>query len=131
MNLKWNLFDGFKTRDKIQAAKADAEQDAATLEQTRQDITLEVRQQAQARQEARDRITVAREGLAAADEAYRIAIQRYKLGFSTNSELLDARVALTGARNTFIQAQHDLRVAQIRLAKALGVDMGVFLGAVR
>jgi outer membrane protein TolC len=131
VNLRWNLFDGFKTRDKINAAKADAELDAAMLQQTRDDITLEIRQQAQSRQEARDRIGVAREGLAAADEAYRIAIQRYKLGFSTNSELLDARVALTQARNTFIQAQHDLRVAQIRLAKALGVDMGVFLGAAK
>jgi len=131
VNLKWNAFDGFKTKDKIAAAKSDAEEDAIALERTRQDIALEVRQQAQSRQEAQDRIAIAREGLAAADEAYRIAIQRYKLGFSTNSELLDARVALSSARNTYIQAQHDLRVAQIRLAKALGVDMGTFLGASR
>ncbi|MDB5098432.1 MAG: type secretion outer membrane protein TolC family [Cyanobacteria bacterium RYN_339] len=131
VNMRWNLFDGFKTRDKIAAAKADADSDAIALEEARQDIALEVRQQAQARQEARDRIAIAREGLAAADEAYRISIQRFKLGFSTNAELLDSRVALTSARNTYIQAQHDLRVAQIRLAKALGVDMATYLGASR
>jgi outer membrane protein TolC len=131
VNMRWNAFDGFKTRDKVEAAREEAAADAIALEQARQDIALEVRQQAQARQEARDRIAIAREGLAAADEAYRIGIQRYKLGFSTNAELLDARVALTSARNTFLQAQHDLRVAQIRLAKALGVDMATYLGASR
>jgi outer membrane protein len=129
--LSWDAFDGFKTREQIALAQAEGATDALTLEQTRQDLELDVRTQAQARQEARDRIAIAREGLTAADEAYRISIQRYELGFSTSTELLDARTTLAQSRNTYIQATHDLNVAQIRLAKALGVDMAAYLGASR
>lgn len=127
--LNWNAFDGFKTRDQIAAAQSDVVADQVSLEQTRQDLALEVRTQSQARQEALDRIAIAREGLTAADEAYRISIQRYQLGFSTSTELLDARTTLTQAHNTYIQAQYDLNVAQVRLAKALGLDMATYLNA--
>ena len=43
---------------------------------------------------------------------------------------MDARTTLTQARNTFIQAQYDLNTAQVKLAKAIGLDMGHYLGAV-
>jgi len=51
-----------------------------------------------------------------AQRAYEIAELRYREGLSTQTELLDARVALEQAQVTRAQAARDLQVAKMRLA---------------
>lgn len=127
VNFNWNAFDSFRTRNRMEAAQQEAQADRVQIEQARQGIALEVRQQAQNREDAQARIATAREGLAAAQEAYRIAVTRFEAGLSTYVELTDAQTTLTQARNTFVQAANDFHVAQIRLARALGLDLASYL----
>ena len=125
----WALFDGFKARNRMEVARSQAQADLVQLEQTRQNIALEIRQQYQTREEAQSRVAVAREGLQAAQEAYRLAVKRYEVGLATPFELTDVQTTAIQSGNNYVQAINDLRVAQIRLARAMGVDLGAFVAS--
>lgn len=129
VNVSWTAFDGFRTREKMAAARQSARADQLELELARKAIALEVRRQARNRLDARARIATAREGLRAAEEAYRIARTRFEAGLGAYVELIDAQGALTQARNTLVLAEDDRRGAEIGLARALGRDLATFLGA--
>jgi len=53
-------------------------------------------------------------------EALRLAVARSEAGTGTQLDVLSAQTALTDARTTYVQAEHDLVVAQQRLARAMG-----------
>jgi outer membrane protein TolC len=127
LNVNWALFDGFKTRNRMELAQNNAEVAKVQVEQTRQQIALDIRQQYQTREEARTRIATAREGLSAAQEAYRLAVQRFKVGLATTFEVTDVHNTLVQSSNNYVQATNDLRVAELRLARALGVDLTAYL----
>lgn len=127
LGLNWTLFDGFKVRAKIEQARADAEAAKVQMEQLRQNIALEINQQFETREEARARIVTAREGLASAQEAYRLAVHRFEVGMAAPSELTDVQNTLVQAGNNYVQAVNDLRMAELKLAKALGVDLAAYL----
>lgn len=129
LNLSWNAFDGFRTRERMAVAQQAIQADQLELELARQAIALEARLQAQHRVDARARIAAAREGLQAAQEACRIARTRFEAGLGAYFELLDAQGALTQALSALVLAQDDHRVAEIRLARALGRDLAAFLAA--
>jgi outer membrane protein TolC len=127
VNVNWSLFDGFKVRNRMEVARAQAATTQVQLEQTRQNLALELRQQYQNREEARTRISTAREGLEAAQEAYRLGVARYQAGLATPFEVTDVQATLIQASNNYVQATNDLRVADVRLARAMGVDLGAYL----
>jgi outer membrane protein TolC len=127
LNLNWNVFDGFKVRNRMEVAKNDAEASRLQLEQTRQTIALDIRQQYQTREEARIRVATAREGLSAAQEAYRLAARRFQLGLSASYEVTDVQTTLIQSSTNYVQARNDLRVAEIRLARAMGYDLAGYL----
>jgi outer membrane protein TolC len=127
VNLSWTMFDGFKSRNAVQAAASRAEAQRIRAERARRDAALDIHQQLQSRREAHDLIAMAREGLASAQEAYRVAIVRFQEGLSTSAELSDVQATLATALNDYIQSVNDLNVAEIRLAKSLGVDLGAFI----
>lgn len=127
VTLNWALFDGFKARNRMEVARNQAEADLVQLEATKQNIALEIRQQYQTREEAQSRVAVAREGLEAAQEAYRLAVKRYEVGLATPFELTDVQTTLVQSGNNYVSAINDLRVAQIRLARAMGIDLGSFV----
>ena len=127
LNLSWTVFDGFRVRNRMEVAKNDAEATRLQLEQTRQNVALEIRQQFQTREEARIRVSTAREGLTAAQEAYRLAVRRFEAGLSTTFEVTDVQATLLQGSNNYIQAINDMRVAEIRLARAMGFDIARYL----
>jgi outer membrane protein TolC len=127
LNVNWALFDGFKTRNRMELAQNNAEVAKVQVEQTRQQIALDIRQQYQTREEARTRIATAREGLSAAQEAYRLALKRFQVGLATTFEVSDVQNTLVQSGNNYVQAVNDLRVAEIRLARALGYDLAGFV----
>lgn len=65
-------------------------------------------------------IKASREGLSAAEEAYRLAIGRYKAGYGTNLDVIDAQTALSVARINVAQAILNYNQAQVQLLEALG-----------
>lgn len=128
LNMSWPIYEGDKARHQTEAARHDAAADQAALEATRQAAALDIRVQYQSQQEAIARVATTRRGLGAAREAYRIALGRYRAGLSTLYELVDVQATLIQARGNYVQAVIDQEVAAVRLTRALGRDVGAFLG---
>ncbi|MEB3198333.1 MAG: TolC family protein [Candidatus Sericytochromatia bacterium] len=123
VTVNWALFDSFRARNRMAAAFEQARVTRLQLEQGRQRVALEIRQQFQSRQEAQQRVVASREGLAAAQEAYRLALRRYQAGVATPFEVTDVQNTLLQAQNNYLQAVNDLHVAEVRLVRALGYDL--------
>jgi outer membrane protein TolC len=56
-----------------------------------------------------------------AQEAYRIALVRYREGVGTNIDVLDAHAALSQSESNHTQALCDYNIAVARLVNAMGV----------
>lgn len=131
VTLNWTIFDSFRVRNRMASALEQARVTKLQTEQTRQRVALEIRQQYQSRLEAEQRVAVAREGLASAQEAYRLALKRYQVGIATPFEVTDVQTTMIQSSNNYIQAVNDLRAGEVRLARALGYDLGEMLTAKR
>jgi outer membrane protein TolC len=55
-----------------------------------------------------------------AEQGYRLAEQQYANGLMTNLDVLDAQLALSEARNHYLQTQYDCLVAGVKLHRAVG-----------
>ncbi|MFQ5824380.1 MAG: TolC family protein [bacterium] len=58
--------------------------------------------------------------LRSAEEDFRLAQERYRVGAGTLLEVTDAQVALTRARVTLVSAKYDAMIAQAQLEAAMG-----------
>ncbi|MBI6547120.1 MAG: TolC family protein [Cyanobacteria bacterium NC_groundwater_1444_Ag_S-0.65um_54_12] len=124
----WPIFDAGKVNAKVQQAHSDLAADRALRDGLRLNFELEIQKALGERAEAQERIGVAREGLSAAKEAFRLAQIRFKAGAGTSYEVIDAQSMLTQAEGNLINAQFDAQLAEIRLTQALGVEPGSLLG---
>ena len=61
--------------------------------------------------------------MAQAEEDYRIAQLRYSAGVGTNTDVMDASVALTTAKNNYIQALYDYNTNTALLEQNMGVPV--------
>lgn len=127
VTVNWAVFDSFRARNRMASAAEQARVTKLQLEQSRQRVALEIRTQFQSRQEAKQRVASAREGLAAAQEAYRLALKRYEAGVATPYEVTDVQNTQIQSQNNYIQAINDLNAAEVRLARALGYDLAALL----
>lgn len=83
-------------------------------------VALEVRQAWLRVGEARASIEAEEKTVALAEEGVRMAGLRYREGVGTQAEVMDAEVALSGARTQLAHALRDLAVAHAALDKATG-----------
>lgn len=127
VTVNWTVFDSFRVRNRMAAALETARVTKLQAEQARQRVALEIRQQVQTRAEAQQRVGVAREGLQAAQEAYRLAVKRYQVGIATPFEVTDVQNTLVQSGNNYVQAMNDARVSEVRLARAMGYDLATLL----
>lgn len=131
VDLGWPVYDAARIGNRVTAFEAEAAAEQAQLNQLKQNVELEVRQALLTRDEARARLATAREGLAAAEEAYRIIVRRFELGLASPIELTDGHNTLLQARQNQVQATYDLSIAEVRLARAIGEDLAAYLMAGR
>ncbi|RWU05268.1 TolC family protein [Pseudodesulfovibrio sp. S3] len=92
----------------------------AELENTRLNAGFEVKRSLLNIQEAADRITVADKSVAAAEEAYRMAVARYQAQVGTNTDVLNAQERLTASEAQLSQAMADYGTAVSALYVAMG-----------
>ncbi len=122
LTLQWNLWDWLATAHQANQAEAALRKAAAGLEQMERAITLQVFQQHANMQQASERCRVAKRGVGQAVEHHRITNERFKQGLATNTELLDAEVALLHAKLNFTQAQVDYQIARAQLIRAAAIE---------
>jgi outer membrane protein len=120
INLNWPLFDGGRTRSEIAETSATARATEARLAELDSVIAVEVRQRARDVESSRAAIDAAADAVRSAAEARRVVGERFAAGVVTSTDLLDAQIALLQADLDRTQAMATARLADARLARALG-----------
>lgn len=101
----WDIFDGLETAGRVRQARAQLEFAKINYDDSVQKVELEVQQSHANLQAARETIRSQQKNVEQALEALRLASERLTAGAGTQLEVLDARVALTKARTSEIQAR--------------------------
>ncbi len=113
----WNWGE---TRAKVKKAESQFEQVSIQIRKTEDAIRLEVRQAFLELGKAEKNIDASAAGLTTAEESFRLTRASYQAGEGTNTEVLDARTALSRARANYAQALFDYDVALAALRRATG-----------
>ena len=105
---------------KVRQAKAEAAIAATRVEEVREKITLQVNQNQQKLQEAQQRLATAQRSQEQADENLRMANLGLAEGVIPVSNVLQAQTAWLSAHSTLVEAEIDLRLADLYLQRSLG-----------
>jgi len=116
----WNIWDGRATKGRVVQAKSQMRQDQLKYNETRLQIEVEVRRAISELQGAAELLVAAQQVTGQANESLRMANERYTVGNSTYLDTLQARVALTDARNNELQANYSYLVSIVNVQHAIG-----------
>lgn len=105
---------------KVRQAKAEAAMARTRVEEVREKITLQVNQNQQKLQEARQRLATAIRSQEQADENLRIANLGMKEGVIPVSNVLQAQTAWLSAHSTLVEAEIDVKLADLYMLRAMG-----------
>ena len=105
---------------KVRQAKAEAAIAETRVDEVREKITLQVNQNQQKLQEAKERLVTAKRSREQADENLRIANLGMKEGVIPVSNVLQAQTAWLSAHSTLVEAEIDTRLAHLYMLRALG-----------
>ena len=106
---------------KVKAAKAEATMAALKLSDTQEKVELQVSQNQQKVEEAAERLTTAQRSQEEADENLRYANAGMKEGVIPLSNVLEAQTAWLKAHSEQVEAEVDLRLANLYLLKSTGL----------
>ncbi|HLK18613.1 MAG TPA: TolC family protein [Bryobacteraceae bacterium] len=120
IGVRWNLFNGFSDRARIEESKSALRQSQAEQQRTSSAIRLQVRRAYADLGAAAQRIEVAKASVAEAEESLRITKNRYDTGLGNVTDLLRTETAVLEARSRHLAAIHDQRVAAAMLELAAG-----------
>lgn len=109
-----------QTESKVNEARAQRSQAELAEKQAADAVYLDVTQSYLNFEKAKDKIGVAQTAVSDAEESYRISYQKFKVGVVTNTDLMDAEIALLQAKLNYTQALTGLEVARVNLEKATG-----------
>lgn len=123
VSVNMNIFDSGVTVSKIHGAEADLAKAHESYRDTVDLVNLDVRSNYLNLREAEKRIDTTKLAVSQAEEDYRIAQLRYMNGVGTNTDVLDAQVALTDAKTNYLQAMYDYNTCKTNLETAIGVPM--------
>ena len=115
------FFDGGRTGGSVVQAIAHLRELRARCHRLRLDIELEVRQATLNLKSASERLALATESVREAEEALRSVEVQYRVESTTLLYLLDAQVLAADARARKAQAEADVQIARMDLARALGL----------
>ena len=122
VGVNMNVFDSGVTKSNVARAKANLMAAKETYRQDTDNVELDVRNCYNTLREAEKRISTTQVAVAKAEEDYHIAQVRYEAGVGTNTDVLDAQVALNRARNNFNSSLYDYNLAKTALDTAMGIE---------
>jgi outer membrane protein len=120
VNVSWPLFDGGRARGEMAEAAALTRATQERLAEFDSTLAVEIRQRLSERISSRAAIDAATDAVRSATEARRVVGDRFAAGVATSTDVLDAQVALLQAELDRTQAVASARLADARLARALG-----------
>jgi len=120
VSLKWNLFNGFGDKARIEEARYGLQRAEAGQSHADSAVRLGVRKAWADLRAARERIEVAGAAMAEAQESLRITQNRYEAGLANVTDLLRNETAVLDSRTRHLAALHDQRLAATMLELAAG-----------
>ena len=120
LSLSMPLFDGFRTRGRVEQARAELDRAELQLAQTRESVGIEVEQARAEMLRARALVSARRQTVTQAVRAHHLASVRYANGIAAALEVSDARLAMQQSRVNEAQATRDYLLAIAGLERALG-----------
>jgi outer membrane protein len=120
VGVSWSLWDGGRTDAEVAQATAVSLAATERLAEFDSQLSVEVRQRALELESAAAAVTAASSGVTAAADARRVVEERYRAGVIAEIEVLDSEYALLQAQLDLTRAQASVRLAEARLARALG-----------
>jgi outer membrane protein TolC len=119
-NVGWTLFDGGRTSAEVAEARSLSMAVRERLAELDTQIALEVRQRQLDLASAIAAVKPAAEAVTSATEARRVVQERFGAGVATSSDLLDAQQDQLEAELGRTRALANVKLAEARLARALG-----------
>lgn len=123
VSINQNIWDYGVNAAKVREAKANVVRAQESYRQISDEVRLAVRTSYLSMREAEKRIKTTEVAVAQAEEDYRIAQLRYRAGVGTNTDVMDASVALTTVKNNYIQALYDYNTSTALLEQSMGVPV--------
>jgi outer membrane protein len=120
INAAWTLWDGGRNRAERAEAAAGTRAAEARIADLDRQLAFEVRQRYLELESNRAAIGAAADGVRAATEAQRVLAERFSAGVATSTEVLDAQTAVLQADLDRTRATANARLAEARLARAIG-----------
>ena len=120
LSVSFDIWNWWQTGYQANQAQAQLAQAQEGLSMIKDGVMLEVTQSYLGVNQAKERKAVSEEGVKQAEENYRVMDDKYKLGMTQNSELLDAEVMLLQAKLNLTQSLVDYELSMARLSKAIG-----------
>lgn len=120
VGLRWNVFNGFADKTRIQESKFALQRSAAEEARAGSAIRLQVHRAYADLHAATEQIEVAQASVAEAEESLRITQNRYEAGISNVTDLLRTETAVLEARTRHLAAIRDQRIAAAMLELSAG-----------
>ena len=120
LQLRWNLFDSFRTNEQLQSAQATQRNAEISLVQAERNINVEVKKALLDLDAARKQYDVTQKGLVSATEDRKIAEERYNLGAGTLLDLMVANANLVNAQANKVNASYNYITSKRNVEYALG-----------
>ena len=120
ISVNWSLWDGGRIAADAAQASGLAEASRQRLAEFDSVLAVEVRQRTLEITSGRAAVAAADDAVRAAREAERVVGERFRAGVITQIEVLDAQFALLQAQLDRTRALANVRLAEARLARAMG-----------
>jgi outer membrane protein TolC len=120
VSLSWDIWNWGTTEHQSDQAEAVHTQTRYALEQLKDNVSLEVNQSYLSLAQSKEKVGVATMGMEQAEENYRMTKDKFTNGSATNTELLDAEIALLQSKLNYTVSLVDYELANAKLARALG-----------
>jgi outer membrane protein len=120
IGLRWNLFNGFSDKARIEESKFALQRSSAEQARASSAIRLQVHRAYADLHAATQRIEVAKASVAEAEESLRITQNRYEAGMSNVTDLLRTETTVMEARTRHLAAVRDQRIAAAMVELAGG-----------
>ena len=118
-----NIFDSGLTAGKVKQAVENFNKAKEQLTQAVDGVRLDVRTTYLSLKSFEQSIQTSSAAVGLAEEDYKIKVIRYQAGVGTNLDVLDAQVALTTAKNNYLQAMYNYNNYRAKLDKSMGVPV--------
>jgi len=120
VSISYDIWNWGRTYHQASQAKAQLSIADDAMAQLKDAIEFEITADYLGLLKANEAVAVASDGVAQADESYRITKSKFDAGVASTTDLLDTEVALLNARTSYTHAIVDRQLAQARLRTAIG-----------